>query len=605
MRAEVMKFIVPFLIAGFLVTTCAGKLLNEEVTIEGEIIGPVLRLKCMVKMRNDGRGNFRGFQFAVPPSFKQTDLRVVEKDAPLVSLVVEENSPESMYTEFKIKLSDSIAPSKTKEFIIYLDILNAVTPVRDEVRHMEKPFYLMRALWSFFSPYETDLLKVIYRLNSEPVNIYEGAPKSARVDKRHIFLGPYSKIPPYSEKLFSARFLEKGPLLKMSLFEKKISISHWGAATVVEEVTIRNVGAKVTEFSRLEHFAADQTGGMVNTAKSLPVYLPKDAYNVYYEDLIGNITSSRLREPTASGRYFEPFFRFPLLGGWKNYYWFGYTMPLSGALKIHNGVYVVKVNAQPTVSDPLQVDKAFFRVTLPEGAYDVKLVETEPSVRALEAETSYPTLSYLGKKQFSAERSDFVADPASPAAIYIFYRFSSIHLLLPIAVLALILFGILVLVLVVRHSDLKIDRNSDKEDDDLALYKEIQKLVEVENSFVKLADAFNNNVINYGNKDETVKYKQDQNRLIGTMKDSLKDLEYVYSEIVKLDAGEKGNAASVSALRKAIIDRYAKLGNVAVQLIEGKVTPKEAETDARKINDEIDICSERIVVAQSSLTSHL
>uniref|UniRef100_A0A7S3E5Y7 Dolichyl-diphosphooligosaccharide--protein glycosyltransferase subunit 1 n=3 Tax=Rhodosorus marinus TaxID=101924 RepID=A0A7S3E5Y7_9RHOD len=280
-------------------------------------------------------------------------------------------------------------------------------------------------------------------------------------------------------------------------------------------------------------------------------------------------------------------------------------MPLPSALKRHNGVYMVKVSAQPTVSDPLQVDKAFFRVMLPEGAYDVKLVETEPSVKALEVEKYYPTLSYLGKKQFSVERSDFVADPASPATIYIFYRFSSIHLLVPIAVLALILFAILVLVLVVRHSDLKIDRNSDKEDDELALYKEIQKLLEVEKSFGKLGDTYNQNVINYGNKDETVKFKQDQNRVIGAMKDLLKDLEYVYSEIVKLDAGEKRNGETVSALHKALIDRYAKLGNVASQLIEGKLTQKEAEADARKINDEIDICSERIIVAQSSLTSQL
>mmetsp|Transcript_11546 Transcript_11546/g.48042 ORF Transcript_11546/g.48042 Transcript_11546/m.48042 type:complete len:471 (+) Transcript_11546:327-1739(+) len=470
---------------------------------------------------------------------------------------------------------------------------------------MEEPFYLMRALWSFFSPYETETLKVIYPLNSDQIYIQEGDPDFAKVERSYIFLGPYYKIAPYSEKLFTARFREKGPLLKMSLFEKKISISHWGAATVVEEVTIRNVGAKVTKFSRLQHFGAEQRGGMVNTAKSLPVYLPKDAYNVYYEDLIGNITSSSLREPTARGRYFEPFFRFPLLGGWKNYYWFGYTMPLPSALKRHNGVYMVKVSAQPTVSDPLQVDKAFFRVMLPEGAYDVKLVETEPSVKALEVEKYYPTLSYLGKKQFSVERSDFVADPASPATIYIFYRFSSIHLLVPIAVLALILFAILVLVLVVRHSDLKIDRNSDKEDDELALYKEIQKLLEVEKSFGKLGDTYNQNVINYGNKDETVKFKQDQNRVIGAMKDLLKDLEYVYSEIVKLDAGEKRNGETVSALHKALIDRYAKLGNVASQLIEGKLTQKEAEADARKINDEIDICSERIIVAQSSLTSQL
>mmetsp|Transcript_11543 Transcript_11543/g.48039 ORF Transcript_11543/g.48039 Transcript_11543/m.48039 type:complete len:163 (+) Transcript_11543:1243-1731(+) len=161
------------------------------------------------------------------------------------------------------------------------------------------------------------------------------------------------------------------------------------------------------------------------------------------------------------------------------------------------------------------------------------------------------------------------------------------------------------LIKVVRHSDLKIDRNSDKEDDELALYKEIQKLLEVEKSFGKLGDTYNQNVINYGNKDETVKFKQDQNRVIGAMKDLLKDLEYVYSEIVKLDAGEKRNGETVSALHKALIDRYAKLGNVASQLIEGKLTQKEAEADARKINDEIDICSERIIVAQSSLTSQL
>ena len=60
--------------------------------------------------------------------------------------------------------------------------------------------------------------------------------------------------------------------------------------------------------------------------KSFKVALPAAARDVYYRDVIGNISTSNMQiQEEAVEVELRP--RFPLFGGWKTQYYIGYNVP--------------------------------------------------------------------------------------------------------------------------------------------------------------------------------------------------------------------------------------------------------------------------------------
>jgi oligosaccharyltransferase complex subunit alpha (ribophorin I) len=56
--------------------------------------------------------------------------------------------------------------------------------------------------------------------------------------------------------------------------------------------------------------------------------LPEQAGDVYYRDLIGNISTSHFRRNFGSGEsILELTPRFPMFGGWRNHFTIGYNLP--------------------------------------------------------------------------------------------------------------------------------------------------------------------------------------------------------------------------------------------------------------------------------------
>jgi hypothetical protein len=77
-------------------------------------------------------------------------------------------------------------------------------------------------------------------------------------------------------------------------------------------------------FSRLDYQRNPQA--RKNGIETFTTRLPAAASDVYYRDVIGNISTSHLREEeNAVLVEIQP--RFPLFGGWKTHYTVGYTMP--------------------------------------------------------------------------------------------------------------------------------------------------------------------------------------------------------------------------------------------------------------------------------------
>ena len=73
--------------------------------------------------------------------------------------------------------------------------------------------------------------------------------------------------------------------------------------------------------------------------------LPLEATDVYYRDLIGNISTSALRQDyRADETVLELTPRFPMFGGWRNHYTIGYNVPSATYLSSDGSKYQLKVN---------------------------------------------------------------------------------------------------------------------------------------------------------------------------------------------------------------------------------------------------------------------
>jgi oligosaccharyltransferase complex subunit alpha (ribophorin I) len=110
---------------------------------------------------------------------------------------------------------------------------------------------------------------------------------------------------------------------------------------------------------------------------ALTLYLPSGIRNAYYYDLIGNVSTSRLRSfPSVpkdrQGTQYsilELRPRYPLLGGWNYSFTLGWDSPLedSASYDKSTGRYIVEVPIMTPIPGAV-VNEEVLAVILPEGA---------------------------------------------------------------------------------------------------------------------------------------------------------------------------------------------------------------------------------------------
>jgi oligosaccharyltransferase complex subunit alpha (ribophorin I) len=110
----------------------------------------------------------------------------------------------------------------------------------------------------------------------------------------------------------------------------------------------------------------------------LTLHLPAGIRNTYYYDLIGNVSTSKLRtapspvskksrSPAYSVMELKP--RYPLFGGWNYTFTLGWDAPLadSASYDSKTGKYLVEVPVMTFIPGAV-VDDAELKIVMPEGA---------------------------------------------------------------------------------------------------------------------------------------------------------------------------------------------------------------------------------------------
>ena len=227
-------------------------------------------------------------------------------------IITEYYSDQYVLLPKKIALQEDqyVVFSQTQNFISYYETLNQKTKVKLPVNKNKVLGYTKSFADGFNTLEEND--KIIYTCRDP--------------------------IEPFYYKIFKAHYECNFSLVVFNYVEKFHEVSHWGNIAVEEKYQIENIGAKLDgEFGRID-FDEDGVKGGKNALRALFTKLPLRANNLWYRDEIGNVSSSRaMRDWDDVKLDIEP--RFPLLGGWKNNYMTGYSLPTKFHVRVGDDGY--------------------------------------------------------------------------------------------------------------------------------------------------------------------------------------------------------------------------------------------------------------------------
>jgi oligosaccharyltransferase complex subunit alpha (ribophorin I) len=198
-----------------------------------------------------------------------------------------------------------------------------------------------------------------------------------------------------------------------------------------------------------------------NVVRGIELRLPAGASDVYYKDFIGNVSTSHLRDEGRKGVVLETKPRYPLYGGWKYDFFYGFNVPSTNFLSIYGEQYELKVNVFDTIKN-VSYNTVDFVLQMPEGARyhnnstysSIKNIDYKWSAD-IKHSRSYSFLDSVGRPTLLFSMKNVIDEHAGPVVITYSYPIWML-LLKPIAVAAF-LFGLFVCSMIYTRVDFSIE----------------------------------------------------------------------------------------------------------------------------------------------------
>ena len=332
-----------------------------------------------------------------------------------------------------MSLESAVGSKKSVEFTVALVFVDVLSPFPKEIEQSEKQAVLFFGNAYVFSAYPTKSSRSVFKLASSMVESYTREEPTS-LSSSTLTYGPYKSVAPFSHAEAKVHFENNAPFVTVTSLLREYEVSHWGGnLAVTDKYVVTHTGAKLKgSFSRYDYQRNPSAHG-ASSVRSLTAILPPSATDVYYRDIIGNISTSALRHATEQVEVeLRP--RFPLFGGWKTEFTLGYNTPLSSALSTlaSSGKYLLTLDMAGAFADAPVADATIVMV-LPEGSYDVALhtpFAEEPAL-SLSARKTY--LDTAGRVVASFDVSNLVND--QDLTFQVSYSLSSSALLMEPALL--------------------------------------------------------------------------------------------------------------------------------------------------------------------------
>lgn len=279
---------------------------------------------------------------------------------------------------YRIKLSEPLKAGEEKTLAISYYYTQAYRPLPASLAQ-EDPQYLIHSFSAYCpSAYVTTKQKTEVKTPSSTIPDYTKLPGSGDVAEfpqkqgSKLTYGPFDEKPAGAEHPATVRFEFTKPVIHISDLERDIEVSHWGGNIAFEErYTLYHRGANLSSlFSRVKWQQQQYYNPNTFAIKDLTFPLPVGSADVYYYDVIGNVSTSRFRSNSKEALLVtKP--RYPIFGGWKYPFTVGWNADAKNFLRqVTGGGYVLNVPflQGPKQPEGIEYENTVVRVILPEGA---------------------------------------------------------------------------------------------------------------------------------------------------------------------------------------------------------------------------------------------
>eukprot|EP01102_Stenamoeba_stenopodia_P018754 TRINITY_DN6940_c0_g1_i1.p1 TRINITY_DN6940_c0_g1~~TRINITY_DN6940_c0_g1_i1.p1 ORF type:complete len:626 (+),score=154.03 TRINITY_DN6940_c0_g1_i1:51-1928(+) len=402
---------------------------------------------------NSGSEPVSEFQYVIQKSLADKVSYFVAKDESGEALSVDLGTYQAggdTIPLYRIKLNKALEPQATSTIRVSIVLTHTMSAHPAEIAQKDGQLVRYRDNHFFYSVYTTLSQETRLKLASVKVAAYSKQ-KPSQLKGDLLRYGPYNDVAPFSISNMTVHFENNSPFVVVKSLVKEYEVSQWGNLAVEETYEVAHEGAKITgPFNRFEF----QRFGAPSSVNSIVRRVPREASDIYYRDVIGNISTSHLSDFKENIRI-DLIPRFPLFGGWKNAFYIGWNLPLKDYLSVSAddaSQYVLNVSFS-AANNFLSIDDYTLRIILPEGASDIKPV-LPFDVDSESEERHFTYLDVSGRPVLVLKKKNIVNE--HDQQLYVLYRFKSTAMLQEPLLLVTAFFVFFLSIIVITRIDLSI-----------------------------------------------------------------------------------------------------------------------------------------------------
>lgn len=393
-------------IVSALLVSCSASWVNVHVKRVIDVSTTVAISRSTIQMKNTGDQAQNFFYLAVKSSDAEGlgDLWAIDssskgKGVRAFKIEPSSNVPglQPCCSGFKVTLAKPVASGGDLTVDVRMDVVGVIKPVPDVIEGHASQYMRYTGNSYFFTPYKTEAMTTSITLGSPDLTLKHGLEEPFNVSGKKVTMGPYKDVEPLSYNEITLRFKNNRGFLVATSAAKEFYVNHLRRIAVKEDFKLTNEGARhIGEWSRIDH-ARGFSSKYSAVIGDVWANLPEDATHVNYEDLIGNVTSSRLRRPSKGKRPVQLTYRYPLMGGWQNQFWITYELLLQKYVTSNGNQHTFELPLFPSLHTDLLCKELEVRIFLPEWSYAIEVVEHGSLQMDIKETSSRTTLTMYGR----------------------------------------------------------------------------------------------------------------------------------------------------------------------------------------------------------------
>nr|CCA26469.1 dolichyldiphosphooligosaccharideprotein glycosyltransferase subunit putative [Albugo laibachii Nc14] len=452
-----LQFLRAFLLTLGLHRATQAAIINKSIKRVIDLTQHIVRVSTEISI-TDPENEINEYVIAIHKSINEHVAYIsASKFGEIVSSDDIISKKESSVATHILKLKKPIATGEVGTIKITMQLTRSLIPYPAQIKQQDDQKVLYYDSQYVLSPYATKEQTTKLKMPSPRVESFS---KLEPYQQKGSFItyGPYENVESFSgtPKDVRIHYRNHSPFITVTELTKEIELSMWGRVSVEEVYDLSHTGAVLKgSFSRLK-YAQGATGASFSELRAT---LPKEAIGLYYRDQIGNITTSRVRV-TSKSTEVELTPRFPMMGGWKTQFYFGYALPTWSVLKHAGDSYKLEVEFSSSIAG-IAVDSQTLKIILPEGARDAKVdvpfhVDKQSETRRL----TYLDTSLIGRPVLILKKKNLTGK--HNAIFTVTFDFPSKFMLLEPGLLISAFFVFFVFCMIILRCDLSIAQKSRK-----------------------------------------------------------------------------------------------------------------------------------------------